>query len=118
MDPAIKKGSWTTAEDLLLAEAQRKWGNCWSLISLLFPNRPENAIKNRWNSQTRKRTMQELKVPEPLRQKILAKVSALPPNPSLLPSLPPSLPACLPCPSHRRGGHWDAIATCNLRLDD
>jgi hypothetical protein len=85
LDPALKKGGWTDEEDAILVEAQAKWGNSWTKIakllpgryaapppvasSLLAPGRPaacglistacalrsENAVKNRWNSATRRR---------------------------------------------------------------
>ena len=59
LDPTLKKGGWTEEEDALLVEAQSKWGNSWTKIARLLPGRSENAVKNRWNSATRRRAKQQ-----------------------------------------------------------
>jgi hypothetical protein len=55
LDPTLKKGDWSEGEDAVLVEAQRRWGNCWTKIARLLNGRSENAVKNRWNSATRRR---------------------------------------------------------------
>lgn len=54
LDPELKKGPWTPAEDKLLAKYQNTLGNKWREISLYIRGRSENSCKNRWNSASRK----------------------------------------------------------------
>ena len=60
LDPTIKKGDWSEAEDLILCQSQAQIGNKWCDIAKLLPGRSENAVKNRWNSATRRRQQEEL----------------------------------------------------------
>ncbi|EAX91025.1 Myb-like DNA-binding domain containing protein [Trichomonas vaginalis G3] len=41
---------WTDEEDRIIVEKVLKYGTKWSLISTYLPGRPDNSIKNRWNS--------------------------------------------------------------------
>jgi len=51
----VKKTAWTEEEDATLIRAQQELGNRWSAIARLLPGRPENSVKNRWNSLCNKR---------------------------------------------------------------
>lgn len=55
LDPTISHGPWTAAEDQLLIDLHNKFGNHWTKIGEMIPNRSDNAIKNRWNSTLAKR---------------------------------------------------------------
>jgi hypothetical protein len=46
----VKKTIWTEEEDRILLAAQQELGNRWSAIAKLLPGRPENSVKNRFNS--------------------------------------------------------------------
>lgn len=50
LDVYVKKVQWSPEEDAILIENQKKLGNKWCAISKLLDGRPENAVKNRWNS--------------------------------------------------------------------
>jgi hypothetical protein len=51
----VLKTAWTIDEDMTLIKAQQKLGNRWSAIARLLPGRPENSVKNRWNSLINKK---------------------------------------------------------------
>jgi hypothetical protein len=55
LDPSIKKSEWSDEEDRILITAQAQMGNKWCEIAKLLPGRSENAVKNRWNSATRRK---------------------------------------------------------------
>ena len=48
MNPALKKGPWEPAEDVLIVDRQKTMG--WADIAKEM-GRSQNAIKNRWNRQ-------------------------------------------------------------------
>lgn len=50
LDPSIKKGDWTEAEDTIIIERQQTLGNKWAEISKFLPGRTENSVKIRWKS--------------------------------------------------------------------
>jgi|AntAceMinimDraft_5_1070358.scaffolds.fasta_scaffold81717_1 hypothetical protein len=60
LDPALKGGDWSDAEDGELVAAQAELGNAWTKISARLCGRSENAVKNRWNSAPVRRKVMEL----------------------------------------------------------
>lgn len=62
LDPSIKKGDWTEAEDAVIFREYRLRGPKWTEIAKLMPGRPENAIKNRFYSTLRKVKPREITI--------------------------------------------------------
>ena len=56
LDDSVKKEPWSLAEERMLLELQRHFGNRWSDIAKYLTGRTDNAIKNHWNSVLRKGT--------------------------------------------------------------
>merc|ERR1719382_5407 len=59
--PSVSKEDWTEEEDGLIMQLVQKMGTKWSKIVKYLPGRPDNAIKNRWNSTMRKTLRRQLK---------------------------------------------------------
>lgn len=53
LDPSVRKGGWTRAEDELILRLQSKHGNAWAKITAHLPGRTDNAVKNRFWSAMR-----------------------------------------------------------------
>lgn len=59
LDPIIKRTEWTPAEEMILYQSQRHFGNRWKELAKMLPGRAENAVKNRWNSIAMRKWMEE-----------------------------------------------------------
>eukprot|EP00325_Prymnesiales_sp_UTEX-LB-985_P025362 CAMPEP_0174734038 /NCGR_PEP_ID=MMETSP1094-20130205/62491_1 /TAXON_ID=156173 /ORGANISM="Chrysochromulina brevifilum, Strain UTEX LB 985" /LENGTH=248 /DNA_ID=CAMNT_0015936785 /DNA_START=1 /DNA_END=747 /DNA_ORIENTATION=- len=56
IDPRIKREAWSDEEDtIILRERSLPVPTSWVAISGMLEGRPDNAIKNRWNSTLRRR---------------------------------------------------------------
>lgn len=49
VDPMINRNEWTEEEDALLLKKYTEFGTSWKEYKKDFPDRSQNAIKNRWN---------------------------------------------------------------------
>ena len=54
LNPSVKKGSWTSEEDLFIFKMYQKVGSKWSKIAIELHGRTENSIKNRFYSTLRR----------------------------------------------------------------
>lgn len=50
LDPALKKGNWTKAEDGTIMRLYERVGKKWSTIARELPGRSDNDVKNRYNA--------------------------------------------------------------------
>ncbi len=50
MDPSLKKGPFTTDEEIALENAYEELGNRWTEISKRLPGRSEHEVKARWKT--------------------------------------------------------------------
>ena len=54
LNPDIKKGEWTSEEDLLIMILYQRYNGSWRELIHYFKDRTENSIKNRFFSELRK----------------------------------------------------------------
>jgi hypothetical protein len=59
LDPSVHQSAWTAEEDRVIFDAYQRLGPKWTLIASELPGRPDNAVKNRWNSSIAKRITAE-----------------------------------------------------------
>jgi hypothetical protein len=57
LDPKLKKGKFTTQEDILIYQLYERLGPKWSRIQRYIKNRSADAIKNRYKSSIRNKQM-------------------------------------------------------------
>ncbi|MED6169911.1 hypothetical protein PIB30_025647 [Stylosanthes scabra] len=57
LQPNIRKGPWSTEEDMMLIKLHKEIGNKWVEISRRMEGRSDNSIKNHWNGIKRRRRM-------------------------------------------------------------
>ncbi|KAF9898233.1 Transcription factor myb3r-5, partial [Lobosporangium transversale] len=70
LDPTIDKSPFTAKEDELIFKLFEQFGSKWAEMSKLMPGRPDNAIKNHFNtSMQRKRRRLSLQDPSELQAK-------------------------------------------------
>jgi hypothetical protein len=54
LDPKLKNGPWTEAEDVLLEDKIFDYGLKWTGIAGFFVNRSLMSLRNRWNERVRR----------------------------------------------------------------
>jgi len=59
LSPQVNKSAWTAEEEKLIVDSVAELGTRWSEIAKRFVGRTDNAIKNRYNSEVRKRERSE-----------------------------------------------------------
>ncbi|KAF9100527.1 DNA binding transcription coactivator transcription factor, partial [Mortierella sp. GBA35] len=108
LDPKIDKSPFTAKEDELIFKLFAQFGSKWAEMSKLMPGRPDNAIKNHFNtSMQRKRRRLSLQDPSELQMK-LAEHGHGPSNGAVSPPL--ASPTSATSPSVMRHNRFDPYA--------
>jgi transcription factor MYB, plant len=56
--PGVRRGGFTSREQLLILELHLRWGNRWSRIAASLPGRTDNEVKNYWRTRVQKHARQ------------------------------------------------------------
>ncbi|KAF9362165.1 hypothetical protein BGX34_006675 [Mortierella sp. NVP85] len=103
LDPTIDKSPFTPEENELILSLHEKMGSKWAEMSKLMPGRPDNAIKNHFNtSMQRQRRRLSLQDPSELQMKFTEG-----PAPSTSVASPLPSPTSTTTPSTARGHRFD-----------
>ena len=62
LDPTLKKGGFTEAEDEMIIDMHQRVGSAWQRISEVLPGRSANSVKNRYHWIIRNSTNQPQKM--------------------------------------------------------
>ena len=64
LDPKLENSPWTPEEEELLAQKRKEFGTKWVYISLYFPKRSINSVKNHFFAQKRKTISDHSSLPD------------------------------------------------------